>query len=279
MFYTKLIINGTEYPIAVNVTGEGAPTASTLGDVGMLYMDTLTKKFYRCIAENTWEPLLLELEEKVETLEAKVNGLLYEDIAIDSFMASINTFTTIEIPSGTKDVVSVRLYAKLNRTPMALTLRNHNGTTETLSNVAETTMTKSVGAPSSPASYTWTLTATGEKDESVSRSASINFYNGVYYGTYPASNTDSNLIRQLTKELRNSHKSSFSVNAIGGQHIYYCVPVRFGTCKFKIGGFEGGFFEPQIISFTNASDYTEDYYVYMSKNSNLGETTVEVIYG
>lgn len=48
MLYKRLIINGQEMRLAVNQTGKGAPTASTPGSVGVLYMDTDTGDVYKC---------------------------------------------------------------------------------------------------------------------------------------------------------------------------------------------------------------------------------------
>lgn len=50
MYHKKLNINGTDYPIAVNIAGAGAPTASTAAEVGMFYMDTDTGDVYKCTA-------------------------------------------------------------------------------------------------------------------------------------------------------------------------------------------------------------------------------------
>jgi hypothetical protein len=49
-----------------------------------------------------------------------------------------------------------------------------------------------------------------------------------------------------------------------------------GTRSFKVGGFDGGFTLYDTISFTNASGYTEEYYVYRSDNAGLGQTSVTV---
>lgn len=61
MFYTKIAIDGTEYPLAVNITGVGAPTASTAAEVGMFYMDTSSGMVYKCTAVSgstyTWVEL------------------------------------------------------------------------------------------------------------------------------------------------------------------------------------------------------------------------------
>lgn len=61
MMYKKLIINGQEFPLAVNQSGWGAPTSKFTGEPGMLYMDTGTKVFYKCTdaynGNYTWEEL------------------------------------------------------------------------------------------------------------------------------------------------------------------------------------------------------------------------------
>lgn len=48
MFYRRLIINGTEYPLAVGQKGSGAPGASTAGAEGITYLDTDTGILYLC---------------------------------------------------------------------------------------------------------------------------------------------------------------------------------------------------------------------------------------
>ena len=58
MFYKKLNINETEYPLAVNITGKGAPTSNTEGEIGMLYMNTEDGSMYKCVEEGTWEPIV-----------------------------------------------------------------------------------------------------------------------------------------------------------------------------------------------------------------------------
>ena len=49
--YNKAInINGIEYPIAVNITGNGAPTSEVEAVIGMLYMDINSGNLYKCTA-------------------------------------------------------------------------------------------------------------------------------------------------------------------------------------------------------------------------------------
>ena len=71
-FYKRLIINGTEYRLAVGQSGKGAPGSATLGAVGMTYMDTDTGALYKCTAaENgvyTWEDAGNEGELSAESI-------------------------------------------------------------------------------------------------------------------------------------------------------------------------------------------------------------------
>lgn len=67
MLFKRLIINGDEYPLAVNQSGVGLPTAQTEGSIGGLYMDTGTRKLYKCTRtenhEFVWEPVGEEILE------------------------------------------------------------------------------------------------------------------------------------------------------------------------------------------------------------------------
>lgn len=61
-YIRNLTINGTQYKFAVNQSGAGAPTNSTPGIVGLLYMATDTGIMYKCVSadgdEYKWEPLI-----------------------------------------------------------------------------------------------------------------------------------------------------------------------------------------------------------------------------
>ena len=114
----------------------------------------------------------------------------------------------------------------------------------------------------------------GVKD--FTKSISFKFLNGIYWGVSSVKPYDSNFINSLSKELSSSKNKTFTVNCGEGQFIFYCVPTRFGSCSFKVGGFEGGFNKVDTIEFTNASGFIESYDIYKSTNSNLGNTTVVV---
>lgn len=124
----------------------------------------------------------------------------------------------------------------------------------------------------------WTLTATDERGAKfTSTTDPIDFANGIYYGVAeePAQ-YDSAFILGLTKKLQDYKVTSISVNSGEGEYIYYCLPVRLGTCQFTLGQFPGGFELVSSIDFTNAKGYTEKYNIYKSDWDWYGQVTVKV---
>lgn len=203
----------------------------------------------------------------ISTLQTELSDLIadlnYKEISITSFT---NNAGTQEMGAT---VTSVTLSWSFSRTPESVTL---DGTAKAVNSTGETLIGLSITSNKS-----WTLRATDERDYTASRTTSISFLNGVYYGVATAPATyDSAFILTLTKNLRSSKLTSFSVTAGEGQYIYYCIPTRFGTASFKVGGFDGGFSLVATISFTNTSGYAENYYIYKSDNANLGATSVSV---
>lgn len=130
---------------------------------------------------------------------------------------------------------------------------------------------------------TYTMTAKGDSSPSHpsgstnSKTCTLYFYNDVYWGVAASATVDSAFVRGLSNSvLSGSRARTVTVNATSGKYIWYAVPTRLGTCSFNVGGFDGGFESPQTVSVTNASGYTENYYVYRSTNASLGNTTVKV---
>ena len=122
---------------------------------------------------------------------------------------------------------------------------------------------------------TYSLEATDGKT-TATKSISISFANGRYHGVAAEGEYDSTFILKLTKNLATSKNCSFTVTCGTDRYIFFAIPTRFGTPKFTVGGFEGGFTLVATIDFTNSSNYTEPYNIYKSENSNLGNTTVNV---
>lgn len=209
-----------------------------------------------------------DLETRIEKLEKQ----LHTTIAITSFSTSPLYF---EIGST---VTSLLLNWKLNKAPTELTLETSRPYgVETLSVDA---LSKSVTGISAThnGNVAWNLKAVDEMGATDTKTANVNFCNGVYYGV-AAEPTEYNsaFVRGLSKELRATKKPSVTVIAGEGQYIYYCLPVRMGQCTFIVGGFTGGFELVDTIEFTNASGYTESYRIYRSDSANLGDTSVTII--
>ena len=123
---------------------------------------------------------------------------------------------------------------------------------------------------------TYTLNATSTNNISKTKSGTVKFYNGIYYGKSSSATYDSALINSLTKTLSDSKARTITVNAGTGEYIYYCLPTRLGVPSFNVGGFDGGFKNVATINFTNRDNFAEDYDIYKSTNANLGNSTVVV---
>lgn len=52
MYYSKLIVGGQEYRLAVNIVGYGPP--AVVGDLGMLYVDLDSETIYKCFGGTDW---------------------------------------------------------------------------------------------------------------------------------------------------------------------------------------------------------------------------------
>ena len=201
------------------------------------------------------------LESRVQTLEGQVAQLLYSPITITSFSHS----------SGTREmgetVNNVTFNWTTNKTPTSLTLNGNSIEPELKS--------KTLTGLGLTSTSSFDLIAYDEKGNN-KKTTTINFYNGVYYGVGYIPHVDSDFIKELSKDLRANKKPEFTVDAGSNQYIYYCLPVRMGKCSFTVGGFTGGFSLIDTIPFTNPIGYEEEYYIYRSDNTGLGETTVYV---
>ena len=217
------------------------------------------------IGEKANQTALDSIDARVLALEAQIGDMVYEPISITSFSHNVK-----DQERGTT-VTNVTLSWEINKTPTILTLDGESIsvdlTSHTVDNLSITWNNNKI----------WTLTAIDSAGNKSTKTTSITFANGIYYGASTMPNEyNSNFILGLTKKLRNNKLSSFTVDAGENQYIYYCLPTRLGECTFSVGGFTGGFTLSDTISFTNASGYTEDYYIYRSDKANLGSTTVNI---
>lgn len=188
----------------------------------------------------------------------------YKPITINSFTNDKNT-----IEMGIK-VTEVTLNWTLSKNPKTMMIDS-----ESITPVS--TRTKTYSGQNITTNKTYTLKVTDEKDATATKTTSISFVNGVYWGAKEAPESyDSAFVLGLTKGLQGSKGKTFTVDAAAGQNIFYALPTRYGACTFNVGGFDGGFTKVATIEFTNASGYKESYDIYKSVNAGLGSTTVTV---
>jgi len=196
------------------------------------------------------------------SIQDAIDKLNYKAINITAFTNNVNT---VEMGST---VSAITFNWSVNKKPTKLEFDGES--------IDTTLTTKALTAQSITANKSFTLKATDEKGAVSTKTTGVTFMNGLYYGvgTVEAEGVTNEFVQGLTKNLATGKGKTFTVNAASGQYIYYCIPARFGKPSFKVGGFEGGFELLKTFDYTNASGYTESYYVYRSSNASLGNTTV-----
>lgn len=207
-----------------------------------------------------------------------------------SFSFSIASFTsnagstTVEIGTGTwKAIGAISFTASYNNGPATGGYVSHSGWSNlTLSGAGFTGPTVSTEAVSYPGSAggtkVFTLNATNGSSSPTS-SLTYTFVNRRFWGvsTVASGYVEADIEGLASNELSNARaKSSFNVTSGSGQYTIYAYPTRLSTATFTINGFAGGFISPETVSVTNASGFTEDYYVYRSLLADLGTIAVVV---
>ena len=200
----------------------------------------------------------------ISTVKDALDILLAPELQINSFDVNINNI--IEMGRTIESCVFTWSYNDKN-----IVSQNINGK---VLNVSTRTYTYNIPFSSN---ITFTLVSRNIKNE-VRSSKSIIFCNRIFFGALKEpSGYNEDFLNSLSNNLLQSTKNgSVTITANEDQYIYYSYPLRLGEATFKVGGFEGGFDKVSTISYTNSSNFTEDYIIYKSVNSNLGETTIVV---
>lgn len=201
----------------------------------------------------------------VEILKKQVSDLLYNEIDITRFINNVNT---VEIGST---VNSVKLNWEINKTPTLLTLDG----SELPVDEKETPLQFPNGLKSN---QKWTLVATDERGATDTATTAINFVCGVYYGVYSQGGAlDNVFVLSLTRKLTTGKSVTFGAPTGPGQRVAFALPQSFGTPVFKVvDGFQGGFILEKTFEFTNASDHSEPYCIWLSENEDLGNVNFNV---
>lgn len=216
------------------------------------------------------------------------NGTNWVNVAENtSFEFSINTFTdnqssTQEIGTGVWKAAGAITFSATytNGPPTGTPHISHSGWSNlNMTNNGEgpTNSTEAKNYPGSPSSFTWTLNATDGEDPDT-KNVSVTFYNRRHWGVTSQSSgySSADIGAFDSNQLSNSRAKTFTVTAAGGEYIVYSYRTALGTATFFVGGFEGGFEDPETVSRTNDSGFTENFYVYRSTNAGLGVTEVTV---
>lgn len=191
-------------------------------------------------------------ETEAVDIRARLDALEYKSIAINSFSAAP---PVSEI--GSSQTIT-----------LAWTL-SKQATSQNINGSPVTGNSKQYTGVSSNQTYTLNVS---DGQTSASKNVSVSFANRIYYGAA----ADLSDVTALTSVLSNNAERTITVDAETGEYIIYAIPARLGDVVFYVGGFEGGFEDPETQTLTNASGYQEVYQVYRSTRAGLGETTVEI---
>lgn len=215
------------------------------------------------------------VQAEIDAIKDKIN---YVPIVITSFSNNVNT-----VEKGTKVRAVDVTWSFNNAVLQGATL---NGTALTADELKAKKKSFAYPEPTGDAAdpalvkdTVFTLVATDTHKATATKTTGVYFKNQKYWGVgaVGADAIDSAFILSLTgKAFADNFKGSWDVTADEGKYIYFAFPTAWGTPKFSIGGFEGGFAKVKTLDFTNASGYTESYDVYQSATANLGATTVVV---
>ena len=203
----------------------------------------------------------------------------YKPISISSLTVKIPGRTTAEAEIG-ETISAVTLSYSLSKEAASATLNSAAyalaGKTGdiSLTGLSLTSNTAWTLAVTEPASAAAAVAASSSK--SVTLPFRWRRYWGVAEGD--SSTVDDVFLNggTLLSELSTGKGKSFTVNADGGKYIWYAVPASFGSCSFKVGGFDGGFTLVKTFEHTNSHGGRTTYNVYRSDNPDLGGTTVTV---
>lgn len=237
-------------------SGSGSIPKITIGENGNWFIDGVDTG---CPSTNP------DISRRLTYVEEQVENMLYKAISILTFKSSV---TIAEMGST---VNSVTLEWTINKEPTKLMLDNQP---------IDTTLRKTIiNNANIKTNKTFTLKAVDDKSAESSRSVSVSFMNGCYYGTSPVTDVDqmdSTFIHGLTKVLSGTKARTITVNAATGEYIFYVLPIRLGTPTFEVGGFTGGFNMVKTFDYTNDSGYTESYAIWKTTNDGLGNTKITI---
>jgi hypothetical protein len=114
-------------------------------------------------------------------------------------------------------------------------------------------------------STAWTLTVADTDPQGNAKNASatvnLNVRQKRYWGVSTSASLNSAGVLGLSNEFATSRGKSVTYDATGGRYIFYAYPASFGLPTVTVGGLSFSAWTKTDLSFTNASGFTEAYYV------------------
>lgn len=131
------------------------------------------------------------------------------------------------------------------------------------------------------------LSANASTDTDIDNETAIYFRNYIFYGALNKNDsiTESD-IEGLSTSLSNDHTNNFSINAGAGEYLIFAHPKSYtyilsgsdyednGTSGFRFNSMTVAMSGSTDVNITNTAGYAEDYAVYVSKLTNLGNSTL-----
>lgn len=279
-------INNAKFVIGNGLDSDNRNNAFVVYNDGSASIDKQSTANNAIVRYDTLTSVSNNMNNKYDSLELRVAELEYNPIDIVTFKFNNNSSYTGEV-GGTLSggfnlnwsFNTTNYLNSLVLTSSKAILNGSSSVTLSLSNT-DYSVSTDLNLGTTIGSTSITLKAIDNRNATDSATVYIYCYNKIYWGASTIPNVyNSSFILGLSSTLANSVAKTVNITTGNNQYMYYCVPTRLGKCAFKVGGFDGGFEEPQTISFTNTNGYTENYYIYRSTNSNLGTQSVVVSKG
>jgi len=115
-------------------------------------------------------------------------------------------------------------------------------------------------------------------DPDIDYAASLYFYNYIYYGnSTTGSGFNEANVEALTGTISSSYTTSRSINAGASNYVVWAYPSRYTSIHASGARFNSvtmPFTAPETVSITNTAGLTENYKVFASTQTNLGNSTL-----
>lgn len=205
---------------------------------------------------------------------AWVAGAVPTGFSVSSFTGPTTTQetgATITTPSFT---------ATYSATPSSASVSDNVGAGSTAWSNPYTSGTRagSFTKSTSGQSVTFTLSAV-RGGTTATKTLTVTWASRVFYGvaTIPGAYNEAFIEGLASSVVSTTRARTIAVTASGAQHVYYCLPVSYGTPTFTTNGLSGGFTKvASAVSVTNANGATTTYDVWESNQAGIGSQSIVI---